>query len=53
MKRVLLSVLAASLIPLFYWLGGFDFDARGVTATTCAIFTIYIGCAVYMFQGLL
>lgn len=47
LKRMLHASLAACLVTLLFWVGGFDFDKRGMDAvgwlylTLCAFFGVY------------
>lgn len=38
--RFWLAILFAALPPIGFWLGGYDYDKRGVAAVTCFIATI-------------
>lgn len=38
--RLITSVAAAAVVPLLFWLGGFDFDQRGDAALACGVMTI-------------
>ncbi len=42
MKRFSISLAAACLVPLIYWVGGFDFNERGFAAVTCVFFSLYV-----------
>lgn len=39
--KVARSLGIAALCPALFWLGGFNFDARGEIAAACAILTIF------------
>jgi len=40
--------LAAALVPpLMFWLAGFNFDQRGAGALTCAMITLWLALGVY------
>ena len=40
MKKYILPVLPVILIPLLFYVGGFDFDERGNTAAVCLYITV-------------
>ena len=48
MKLLMIAVLAALLVPLGYWIGGYDFDVRGAEAFMCYLLSIYVGAATYV-----
>jgi len=37
----LFSILGAVVISALYWLGGYDFNERGSTAVSCAMFSMW------------
>jgi hypothetical protein len=39
MKRVLVSLLVALFVPVCFWLGGYNFDSRGIQALLCFVYT--------------
>lgn len=43
MKKTIIIVLAASISPALYWIGGFDFDERGAAAVWCAVGALITG----------
>ena len=47
MKRLVLSIIGALTVPMFFWLGGYDFDSRGAGAVMCALYTLLLGAMVY------
>tara|TARA_R110000868_G_scaffold354191_3_gene615478 strand:+ start:3252 stop:3431 length:180 start_codon:yes stop_codon:yes gene_type:complete len=40
-EKVAFITVAVSLIPGLYWLGGYNFDSRGVEAAGCVIFSLF------------
>ena len=42
LKRLSISLTIASMSPAFAWLGGYDFDERGVNAVTVAILFVFL-----------
>ena len=46
MKPILYSILISLLVPIGFWIGGFDFE-RGQAAAWCYGTTIYIAGAVW------
>lgn len=51
MKRLLATGISAAMVPLMFWLGGFNFDGRGLTMLQCGILTIYVAIFVYWMPG--
>lgn len=47
--RVLSSTLAACVIPMLFWLGGYNFDVHGVDAVVCAVMSIITFISAYTF----
>jgi hypothetical protein len=41
-KRILVSILCASLVPLVAWVGGMDFDQRSPQAAIVTVVAIYV-----------
>jgi len=41
-NRYLRAILYASIVPIAFWLGGFNFNERGEGACICFVITIYI-----------
>lgn len=37
-----LALAGLILVPLFFWLGGYDFNQRGEPAVTCALLTLLV-----------
>jgi len=50
-KRILVSILCASLVPLICWAGGMDFDHRSPEVASALTFTIYVFAAIFFFPG--
>ena len=48
MKLLMLAVLAALLVPLGYWVGGYNLDVRGETSFMCYLLSLYVGAATYV-----
>ncbi len=42
MKRFVIALAAACVVPVIYWAGGFNFDVRGFTAVTCLCLSLYV-----------
>ena len=40
MKSIIGATIGALLSLCFFWLGGFDFNERGIDAVVCSIITI-------------
>lgn len=42
MKNILIPFAAAACVPLFFWLGGYDFNERGHDAVACLFLAITV-----------
>ena len=51
MKRHLGSFLITSLVPLGFWLGGFNFDERGGVALFCYAISLMVYIITVTFPG--
>lgn len=45
-RNILLSVLAGLLVPLIFWIGGYEFERGGIGAI-CFIYTIVVSVVTY------
>lgn len=50
-KRILCSILCASLVPLVCWVGGTNLDERSVAAASMMVVVIYVFCSIFFFPG--
>jgi hypothetical protein len=50
-KRILVSILCASLVPLVAWVGGMDFDQRSPQAASVMVVAIYVFGVIFFFSG--
>ena len=46
-RRLIASVLFALIVPIIWWLGGYDFNERGLTAVMAFVGTVF--CGVWMY----
>ncbi len=51
-KRILVSILCASLVPLVCWVGGMNFDERSPQAAMMLILAIYVFCSIFFLLSL-
>lgn len=51
MKRLFTTAALASLVPLSFWLAGYDFNERGGAAVACLIETSLVALGVWSHQG--
>ena len=51
MKRVLVSLASAMIVPIGFWLAGWDFNERGGQALFCYVFTVLIAGIIYSYPG--
>jgi hypothetical protein len=51
MTKHIVSLLWAALVPLLFWLGGFDFNERGAVAVLCIASTMGAWCFSFMYPG--
>lgn len=49
MKRLIVSLLIAMIVPALFWTVGFDFDHRGQEAAGCFAFTMVMFFGAYSF----
>lgn len=49
--RSKLALACATLVPILFWLGGFNFDHRGEGAFFCGVLTLACGVMGYTFPG--
>jgi hypothetical protein len=49
--KYIVSSLWASLVPLLWWFGGYNFDARGADAVACATLTVFVFLFVLAYPG--
>ena len=47
MKSILIATLVALLVPLGFWIGGYDFDLRGAASVTCYLLSIWAWVFIY------
>jgi NADH:ubiquinone oxidoreductase subunit 4 (subunit M) len=43
MGRYASTFFSAAAIPMVFWLGGYDFDGRGLAAVACAVYSVLAG----------
>lgn len=48
MKRLATSAVAALLVVLMFWVGGFDFNERGEVAFVCACIALVAAAIAYV-----
>ena len=48
--RIIYSLVGGLIVPALFWLGGYNFDVRGQTATYCAIF--YMSAVVFIWLNI-
>lgn len=51
MKRIVVSLIGSQLVPIGYWLAGYDFAERGLFAFFCYITTIFVAAVIYSYPG--
>lgn len=52
MKRIIGAVIGGCFILLIFWLGGYNFDSRGLPAVVCAFYTMLAAVAGWTVAGL-
>ena len=51
MKRLATSAVAALLVVLIFWAGGFDLNERGIVAFMCLWLSLGAAVATYLYPG--
>lgn len=49
MKRHVVSALSTLIVPIIAWLGGYNFDERGIIAVSVVIMMIFMYFWIYFF----
>lgn len=49
MKPVIFSVVGVVFVTVLYWLGGFDFDKRGIVLGSWAMYSAIAASGIYAF----
>ncbi len=40
--RIISTILGAAAVPFIFWLGGYDFNTRGLGAVMVFIYTVFV-----------